>query len=93
MAWFDNTPGNDEILYRRSTNSGVNFGSTLNISNESFQSFLPSITVSGSNVHIIWYLSAAAEVLYRRNTDGGASFEPQSSTLSHTGGNPSIAVS
>ena len=33
VVWKDNTPGNDEVFYRRSTDGGATFGSTVNLSN------------------------------------------------------------
>lgn len=43
VVWFDNTPGNAEILYRRSTDGGGTFGSTINLSNNAGSSFEPAI--------------------------------------------------
>ena len=33
VVWHDDTPGNFEILYKKSTEGGVNFGATVNLSN------------------------------------------------------------
>ena len=33
VVWHDDTPGNFEILYKKSTDGGANFGATVNLSN------------------------------------------------------------
>ena len=55
VVWDDNTPGNFDILYRRSTNGGVSFTEPIkNLSSNTGISFQPAIAVSGSNVHVVW---------------------------------------
>ncbi|MGA9168726.1 MAG: hypothetical protein WBZ20_01095 [Nitrososphaeraceae archaeon] len=44
--WTDDTPGNDEIFFRRSTDGGSTFGSTINLSNNGGESFNPHMAVS-----------------------------------------------
>jgi hypothetical protein len=93
------TPGNQEILYRRSTNGGANFGGTVNLSNSTGLSQLPSIAASGNNVYVVWQddslVSGTFDILYRRSTNAGANFSG-AVNLSNTAGNsgsPSIAAS
>jgi hypothetical protein len=31
VVWYDATPGNEEILLRKSVNGGATFGSTVNV--------------------------------------------------------------
>jgi hypothetical protein len=77
VAWQDETPGNSEIFYRRSTNGGSTWGITKRLTwNSSFSEF-PSITVdSNGYVHIVWEnpISGNVEILYKRSTDGGATW-------------------
>lgn len=49
VVWHDNTPGNAEILLRKSINAGVTFGSTINVSQNAGFSELPTIAVSPNN--------------------------------------------
>jgi hypothetical protein len=35
VAWFDNTPGDSEIFYKKSTDRRVSFGSIVNLCNDS----------------------------------------------------------
>ena len=76
VVWKDNTLGNDEVFYRRSTDGGATFGRTVNLSNTAGFSGAPSIAVSGNNVYIVWYdeTPGNSEIFYRRSTDDGATF-------------------
>jgi hypothetical protein len=88
--WDDNTSGNAEILYRRSTDGGANFEPTVNLSNNAVPSSLPDIAASGNNVYVVWDdgMAGSSEVLYRRSIDGGAVFDP-AVNLSNTAGDSS----
>jgi hypothetical protein len=99
VVWRDNTPGNLDILFRSSNDNGVTFGPTINLSNTPKYSFPPRIAVSGSNVYVVWYdtidPTSGSEVLFRRSTNGGASFD-NAVNLSNNRNNsmyPRIAVS
>jgi len=85
VMWRENIitepPTSDEIWYRRSTDGGANFGSTVNLRTTCTGStFEPSLAASGNNVYVVWYDSTQAggvhpfDILYRRSTDGGANF-------------------
>ena len=57
VTWSDNTPGNADILLRKSDNAGVTFGSTINVSQNAGFSELPAIlypqTISNENTTVI----------------------------------------
>src|SRR3970040_1297733 len=55
VVWYDNRDGNYEIYYKRSTDGGVSWGSDTRLTNNTANSFLPSVAVSGSVVHVVWY--------------------------------------
>ncbi len=99
VVWEDNTPGNFDILYKRSTNSGANFGGTLNLSNTSAYSLHPAIAASGTNVYVVWYDTTQVNynILYRRSTNDGANFggtvNVSISNTAHTAMYPAIAAS
>jgi hypothetical protein len=97
IVWEDNTPGNPEILYRRSTDGGANFGATVNLSNNALSSLDPAIAASGNNVYVVWYDNTPSnfEILYRKSTDGGASFDATVNLSNNAGFSaaPAIAVS
>ena len=54
LTWKDHTPGNDDIFFAASSNSGSSFGTPVNISNDAGISTTPEISVSGTNVYIVW---------------------------------------
>ena len=75
VVWFDNTPGNPEILYKRSIDGGGDFGAAINLSNNVASSLDPAAGASGNNVYVVWYDNTPGnfEILYKRSTDGGVS--------------------
>jgi hypothetical protein len=81
VAWFDDIEGNSEILYRRSTDDGTSFGSTINLSNSDEESVRPAIIASGNNVYLVWIEGQPSgfgnnEIFYKRSIDGGVTFGP-----------------
>ena len=54
VVWSDNTSGNNEILFIKSTNSGDDFTVPENISKNPGSSENPVIAVSGNAVYIAW---------------------------------------
>ena len=100
VVWEDNTPGNSDILYRRSIDGGSTFPNIIkNLSSNAGFSFNPAIAVSGNNVHVVWQdVTGETEfdILYRRSLDGGNTFPNIIKNLSGTdgaSGDPAIAVS
>jgi len=75
VVWPDNTSGNFEILFARSTDKGATFASK-NISNTPGFSDFQKIAVSGSNVFVAWRDGNAFNLLFTASTDGGVSFGP-----------------
>jgi hypothetical protein len=69
VVWHDETPGNFDILYKRSTDGGANFEPTQNLSNNAGGSFGAAIAVSGNIVHVVWKDNTPGnfDVLYRRS--------------------------
>jgi len=76
MVWVDNRNGNDEIYYKRSTNTGVNWSADVRLTNNSSGSTEPSISVSNSepelSVHVVWsdLRDGNSEIYYKRNPTG-----------------------
>lgn len=78
VVWMDSRIGNYEIYYKRSTDGGVSWGIDTRLTNTSpMHSSYPSITVSGSKVHIVWVNSRDGylEIYYKRSLDGGVTWE------------------
>ncbi len=76
VVWFDERDGNREIYYMRSTDSGVNWGTSTRLTNSAGSSENPTITVEGSVVHVVWHDSRDGnnEIYYKRSGDGGVSW-------------------
>ena len=74
LVWSDDTPGNKEIYYRRSTSGGVTWSSTKRLTWNSGASAGPAITVDSSNgIYIVWYDDTPGrhEIYYKRSTNSG----------------------
>jgi hypothetical protein len=89
-VWSDNSSGNLEIFFARSTDGGANYSSPSNLSNDADQSRAPSIIISNSNIFVVWSSGSGnnSEIFFARSTDGGASFSianiSQNSGFSYT---------
>ena len=88
VVWDDFTPGNSDIFYRRSFDGGATFDPIINLSNNAGQSTRPAIAISGNNVYVVWddNTSVNFDIIYKRSTDGGASFTEPSKNLSGNAG-------
>ena len=97
VVWYDLRDGNNEIYYRRSTNSGINWFLNTRLTNDSADSYYPSIAVSGNIVHVVWQDNRDGnyEIYYKRTTDGGATWGSDTRLTNNTAGSsfPSVAVS
>jgi len=97
VAWHDDTPGNYQLYYKRSTDGGTSWSANQRLTWTSNDSFTPDIAADSlGGVHVVWndYSSGNAEVYYKRSTDGGASWLPsQRLTWTSTADEfPAIAV-
>jgi ethanolamine utilization microcompartment shell protein EutL len=98
VVWSDETPGtgNSEILYRKSGDGGASFGGTVNLSNTTGISSRATVAVSNvsqqEEVYVLW-IDDDSDILYRKSTDGGASFGRTVRLTSVQGANATVAVS
>lgn len=96
VVWYDNRDGNYEIYYKHSTDGGVSWSTDTRLTNNSGQSWYPSVSVSGQAVHAVWYDSRDGndEIYYKRSTDGGVSWGADTRLTNNTSlsQRPSIAV-
>ena len=97
LVWNDTRDGNFEIYYKRSTDGGINWGADNRLTNNSFDSEFPSIAATGQGIHIVWYDTRFGnpEILGKRSTTGGVSWESDMRLTSNTAvsSEPSVAVS
>jgi hypothetical protein len=77
IIWYDDTPGNREVYYKKSTNNGSTWSAAKRITWTSAETSRPAIAVdSNNNIHVAWhdFTPGNAEIYYRRSTDGGTSW-------------------
>jgi hypothetical protein len=75
VLWEDDDSGNDEILFVGSTDRGVTFSDSLNISTSPSNSFDPQLAVSKTStdeVYAVW--TEEGEIHFTSSADNGTSF-------------------
>jgi hypothetical protein len=79
IAWWTNKTGNDEVMFRVSTNNGATFGDKINLSNSTkADSQDVQIDSSGNRVYVTWWETNATsnEPVLRISNDNGKTFGP-----------------
>jgi len=97
VVWRDNTPGNNEIYYKRSTDGGESWQATRRLTWTSGNSTSPDIAAdSGGAVHAVWRDDTPGnnEIYYRISMDGGATWQAAKRLTSTSGDGdcPAIAT-
>jgi hypothetical protein len=54
VSWYDDTPGNTEIYYKRSTDGGTAWSAVKRLTWTSGDSVCPAIDANDT-IHIVWY--------------------------------------
>jgi S1-C subfamily serine protease len=98
VVWTDNSPGNFDIFFIKSTDGGNTFSKPLNLSNDPGLSYQPRIVTDGKNiVYVVWTDNSPGNynILFTRSLDGGASFDKPIifSNLKGVSNFPNIAAS
>src|SRR5205823_1561704 len=79
VSWWTNKTGNDEVMFRASTDGGKTFGNKINLSNSTkADSQDAQIDASGDRVFVTWWERNATsnEPVVRISTDNGKTFGP-----------------
>ena len=98
VVWFDYTPGNPEIFFKRSRDGGVTWTADKRLTDSEGFSSTPAIAVNGSNIYVVWwdydYATGNSDIYFRRSVDGGSTWEAKMQLSKNAGfsSNPSIAV-
>ena len=74
VTWQD-TPGNGDIFYARSTNGGQTFETSINLSNTSGRSDDHQLLAEGSNVYVVWVdytTRSGGDIYFRKSINNGA---------------------
>jgi hypothetical protein len=79
ITWWSNKTGNDEVMFRASTDNGVTFGNKINLSNTTqADSQDAEIAASGNKVYVTWWErnQTSEEPVLRVSNDNGETFGP-----------------
>ncbi len=97
VVWGEGRDSNWEIYYKRSTDKGITWDPDTRLTNNSSDSFNPSVSANGSNVNVVWYdfRDGNGEIYYKKSSDSGLNWEPDMRLTNNSGSSiaPSIAVS
>jgi hypothetical protein len=76
VVWQDTRDTNSEIYYKRSTDEGVTWNNDVRLTINSSPSEIPSITLSGSIIHVVWrdMRDGNMEIYYKRSNDNGTTW-------------------
>jgi len=74
LVWNDNRDGNYEIYYKHSGNEGLSWGIDTRLTNNTFDSYFPSVTASGKAVNVVWYDNRDGnnEIYFKHNPSGNS---------------------
>jgi hypothetical protein len=79
ITWWSNKTGNEEVMFRASTDNGATFGDKINLSNTTdADSDDAEIAASGDNVFVSWWErnETSDTPVARISNDNGATFGP-----------------
>ncbi|MGH9877863.1 MAG: sialidase family protein, partial [Nitrososphaerales archaeon] len=76
VAWSAMHDAESDVFFRVSNDNGSTFGDTVNLSNNSGNSWLLGMHTSGNNIFILWLDSTwgFSDLYFRASVDSGASF-------------------
>jgi hypothetical protein len=77
IAWWSNKTGNDETMFKASTDNGKTFGDKMNLSISSkSESQYAQIAASGNNMYVSWWErnQTSDEPVVRVSNDSGKTF-------------------
>ena len=76
VVWTDDTSGNTDINFRKSSDYGNNFNKTINLSRNNGSSVYPQLAANGNNVYVVWTddTSGNTDINFRKSSDYGNEF-------------------
>ena len=96
VVWMDNRDGNWEIYFKGSIDNGINWSADTRLTNDTHDSYNPSVSAEGPEVHIAWYdyRDGNAEIYYKRSSDGGVNWGTDARLTNYAGSSiaPSISA-
>ncbi|VVC05297.1 BNR repeat-like domain protein [uncultured archaeon] len=87
IVWNDNSTGKYGILFTKSTDGGITFGTPVDISRSIGSSGSPQFAVSGKDVYSVWQAKTTGkyQIIFAKSTDGGATFSTPANLSNNTG--------
>jgi len=96
VVWHDYTPGNPEIYFKKSGDSGITWTASKRLTNNAGYSVYPAIAVNGLNIYVVWedYTSGNYEIYFKKSSDGGITWTSDKRLTKNAGYSeiPAIAV-
>jgi hypothetical protein len=97
VVWQDETAGNEEIYYKRSTDGGATWATSQRFTWNGADSLHPVIAVGlASDIHLAFWDGASGgyEIYHKKSTDGGATWTASQRLTWSSGGpeSPSLVV-
>jgi hypothetical protein len=89
LVWQDDTPGNNEVYYKKSADGGAAWTTSKRLSWTSNTSQYPATAADSSgNPHVVWYdlTPGNREIYTRKSTDGGTAWTTSQRLTWTTGG-------
>jgi hypothetical protein len=79
LVWSDARTGAASIYYAVSPNGGTTWSQARSLVNTPLDSRDPQVTVSGSQVHVVWedWRNNTPEIYYRHSVDSGTTWAPE----------------
>ena len=97
VVWEDNREGNWEIYYKGSIDEGVNWDPDTRLTNNTANSWYPSVSSSGSDVHIVWSddRDGNLEIYYKGSINKGVNWDADTRLTNNSAASrtPSVSVS
>ncbi len=96
-VWMDDSSGNFDIFFSKSTDGGHTFAKPVNLSTDAQDSGYPQLAVVNNNVYVTWTNGVTDknyDVFFSKSTDGGQTFSQPMNVSNNPGasGWPQIAV-
>lgn len=76
-VWMDNTLGNFDIYFSKSTDGGQTFAKPVDVSTGKLDSGYPQFAVAGNEVYVTWTEAVSPtnyDIFFSKSTDGGQTF-------------------
>ncbi len=76
VVWYDDTPGNWEIYFKKSVDGGAHWAPSKRLTNNTGNSRYPAIAVDGSNIYVVWMDSTPGkdDIYFKKSDDGGVTW-------------------